>query len=725
MAMADGNQRMRQGLEAVAGVWLVALPLLRPLVWNGDPGDLPNLFFLILLAAATATGLMLRGMSVDTVVRPRAWGLWLGMAFLAWAAVGCLRSPLPAQAWLLWSGWALHLAAPIALWPELRRRPLLVVAGLCAGLGLEMAVMVGQMLWERPAMQRDLALDPDLVPHESMRGQYTVRVHSWRLEGTFLLANTLAAFLILLWPLVIERAVRLWRMARRPWSLVLGAAVTAALALTGSKAAILAWLVVLTLVVATWRPRWRLLAMIGCLVVLGVALAVPAVRAKAVGSFAERWGYWRGAVTLVAERPLAGWGLDGFAVHFPRVKPPGTEPTVVVHNEPLQAACDLGLIGAVLLMAWWAWVLIAAFGNRCPMSGTMVAGPDHDEVQHHVPLTAGLAVAVVIFTMGVLHPNLRSYPGGVWWWWGLVYAVAAGLLVHGALRLPRPAPTACAIGVAMCLLHSLADFTLHSMQVVGALAWVGALAVAGREPPAQAVRATSRRENGGALAGLAVVLAALLLMAWGQDRVVQRDRGRAIVEALRRTMLGQERGDRTRREDALERLNVVLMRDGLPPVPADAPAPHQAPQVAELAVTVMRDLARRSVRWPADVDLAHGAADLAAQMYQMRPDLAPTLGETMRLLVAHWPDQPFAVQGMAWHLRRLARMEPMRFRTHLLEAQDWLRRAVALTPGFLPIREQLIEVSRELGDQDTVEREGAELRRLAPIVHETGRLEAR
>jgi hypothetical protein len=111
-------------------------------------------------------------------------------------------------------------------------------------------MMVGQVLWERPELQRTLAEDPSIVPQESMRDQFTVRVYSWRLEGTFLLANTLATYLAMIWPLAACLCWRCWRspvssVATR-WLLALFTlAITVGLALTGSKAGILSWTIIL------------------------------------------------------------------------------------------------------------------------------------------------------------------------------------------------------------------------------------------------------------------------------------------------------------------------------------------------------------------------------------------------------------------------------------------------------------------------------------------------
>ena len=187
-------------------MWLLALPMLRPLVWSGDPTDLANLFFLVLLSAATATGLVWRAVVPDENYDQRPWwarALPWGAVFLVVAAASAWASPVPAKAWALVVGWTLHIAAPLALLPIIRRYPQLVLAGLMTGMVGELVVMGGQVLWERPQLAATLLSDPGLTADQRVADQLNVRVASWRLEGSFLLANTLATYVLLMMPLVI------------------------------------------------------------------------------------------------------------------------------------------------------------------------------------------------------------------------------------------------------------------------------------------------------------------------------------------------------------------------------------------------------------------------------------------------------------------------------------------------------------------------------------------
>lgn len=714
------NQRLRTGLEALGAAWLIILPLIRPIIWNGDPGDLPNLFYLMLLSIAIATGLLLRATARDVTPRPASWGIWIGGVFLAWAAVGCLRSPVPAQAVYLWIGWALHIAAPLALWPIIRRRPELLVAGLLAGLGLELMVMAGQFLWERPAMQRDFALDPNIIPSESMRDQYTVRVHSWRLEGSFLLANTLATYLIILWPIVADIAIQSWRntIKKMSWIVISGLAIsTLALAMTGSKAGMLAWLMSLVIAVIWYRPRWRWIAGFLLIVVIVSAIAVPAVRAKAAGSLTERIGYWDGALTLIREKPVTGWGLEGFSVHFPRVKNPAIEPSVMVHNEFLQAACDLGIIGAGIFLAWCVWLTMRL--KKCSLSdGIRTVRPSESRSW---PLVAGAACFITFGAMGVMSANFHSYPFDCGWAWIIIYALCAGIIVAKSVLLPIPSSAAVCIGVVACFLHALADFHLHSMQVVGILAWIAVLGLSRNEATEQMVPASSRRENSYAIAGLLAIIFSLGFMAWGLSHTEQKNRSHDVVESLRRLLLWRDSHNDALRAPATERLNRTLERNNWALVGMNDPQPHLAPQVLELAITTMNDSLALSRQWPAHSEQAYVASQIASLIHHLRPDSISCLTPTMRTLATDWPLQPFALQGIAWHLQRLADTDTQHRDALCREAQEWLHKAVALSPGYLPVREQLVEVSRQIGDQATVDSETTELHRLAPIVHETGR----
>jgi O-antigen ligase len=69
-----------------------------------------------------------------------------------------------------------------------------------------------------------------------------------------------------------------------------------------------------------------------------------------------RLGYWRKSIDFVAEAPLIGYGTGAIKTLFSMSATIGTDPqeiTVDPHNQILTVAIQLGLIGAVVLVAMW------------------------------------------------------------------------------------------------------------------------------------------------------------------------------------------------------------------------------------------------------------------------------------------------------------------------------------------------------------------------------------
>ncbi len=153
---------------------------------------------------------------------------------------------------------------------------------------------------------------------------------------------------------------------------------SAACALTSSRTGLLQWLLLGGLLLAApwlggrsgWR-WWGLLALGGYLLSL---LALPALAqwwtgespTTLMGRMATDLGcvsrkvLWRNALTLIAERPWAGWGLGemDYAHHITLY--PGERFCLILdnaHNLFLQVAVELGLPAALLLGAVIAWGL--------------------------------------------------------------------------------------------------------------------------------------------------------------------------------------------------------------------------------------------------------------------------------------------------------------------------------------------------------------------------------
>ncbi|HYE08503.1 MAG TPA: O-antigen ligase family protein [Planctomycetota bacterium] len=697
--MNDGTDaasalRLARAVEAVGATLAVTLALLRPLLWSGEPTDLPNLLHLALAATLGACGLLHRGVAGIGCATSRP--ALLGGAFLALAAIGCWRSPYPADAWATWCSWTVQLGAATAAAPIIVRHRQWVIAGLIAGLAGECLLIGAQVAWERPDLARRLVDDPALV-EDRLRALVDERIANWRLEGTFLLANTLAAYLLLVLPWAWGLAWAAWR-ARRPatwWLTALAAAGTAALAVSGSKAGILAALVAASLTaIATGGRRTRAVVFAACLAVVAVALSVSAVRARAIASADARLGYWSAGAALVGERPLTGHGIDGFRLHYPRLKAPEAEETIIAHNEPLQAAIDLGVPAAALLIAWWI------VGLRRLATAPAVAPADGVAIRRWAMVAAvGAVAAYVVVAVGALVDRVDAWPGGAWWL--VPMSLIALAIVAQAPRLP-PAPAWCGFAaVAGCLAHACADFHLHSAQVVGVLGLV--VVVAGVSPSADRAPHGTRSPMPWACAAIALLTLTAAGVGWSAWRGQERDRAQLTANALAR--LTDESGVDER---AIETLLAAQAAYDLPP--ATAPL--------DLARRAVDALIATATTWPDDPAAAAQALTIIRHANQAAPDGADSWEPLLERLVARWPEHLGFRASLAAHLSRRARDDHA---LHPVALAQW-REVVARYPTHLPFRAALGDIARIAGDTATAEAQEREIQRLAPLVHASNRL---
>lgn len=728
MTSTDGATRvLLNRVEAVAGMWLVALPLLRPLVWSGQPTDVPNLFYLVLLAAAITTGLLLRGLEAASqeIARSSWWSrptTW-GVAFLLCAVFGSLGSPLPASAWTLTVGWALHVAAPVALWPAISRRPQLLLAGLSAGLAGEVALLVGQMVWERPRLAAQLAGDPALSVERRVAEQYQARIGSWRLEGTFLLANTLATYLVMMVPLVLGMAWMSWtaRMSVR-WALaVLTIVSLVALGLTGSKAGMLAVLIAGLVTVVVRLRSWRWRGVIVLVVGLGLltALMVPSLRRALHDSAGVRLDYWAAGIDLVQERPLTGHGLEGFAVHYPRVKPPTGEETILAHQETLQAAVDLGIPAMLVLLGWWSTLLWSVRPAAAPSRSYRERSTDPGLV---VLIGVPALLVFAIVAAGALQANFSAYPADLPLVWAALFIAGLTFVVRYAVRFALPSPAACWCAVLACLLHVQADFSFHSMQVVGVLAWVVVLgqAVSQTQPATGPLLSSPRRQAGFAAVGLLVLTVVTAGIIAGSARGEVLDRARATEAVLARLRLADSgRLGEEQRHQVLEAFEHAFARV----VVEDRGAALAVDPREALALATIRRAVEASRRFPADHDLVFVAVAIGEHFQALLPKRSAALTSTLEGLLADWPQDLLVTKALSEHYLRLARAETgERKRVLARQAQALAERAVDLYPTHLPLRQSVIRAAELTGDQATATAQRAEIERLTPLVHRDNRL---
>jgi putative inorganic carbon (HCO3(-)) transporter len=169
------------------------------------------------------------------------------------------------------------------------------------------------------------------------------------------------------------------------------------------------------------RPQWArpAAAAVAVVAVLAVGLLGLRVADDVADSYAERLQFWQAALTIAADQPLVGTGLDSFRDHFPQQRPAehaverGYQITDSTHNAVLGMLSNGGLLLALTYLAfvgYTGWTLLrglrsvpaerlvplAAFG------GLWVAYQVQSMVSVDVPplaflhfLSAGLIVATV------------------------------------------------------------------------------------------------------------------------------------------------------------------------------------------------------------------------------------------------------------------------------------------------------------------------------------------
>lgn len=151
------------------------------------------------------------------------------------------------------------------------------------------------------------------------------------------------------------------------------------------------------------------------------------------GSGHSRIEIWRAAADLIGERPLLGWGADTFKLVFSRFAPAewlrsGNDAQAAenAHNLPLQLAGTVGIVGALLCFAVFAWVAARSFKTVFARAGDatrIIVGAFWAAAAGYlVHLMLGLSVVGTTFLLWmalaiVLAPTarakeVRAYRGG-------------------------------------------------------------------------------------------------------------------------------------------------------------------------------------------------------------------------------------------------------------------------------------------------------------------------
>jgi hypothetical protein len=217
------------------------------------------------------------------------------------------------------------------------------------------------------------------------------RLRNGGVYGTLLLANLYALFCGI-GLLICLAAARI-----NKWCLIPAAVLAWAMFLSGAKGAtaavvagaLLAWSA------QAWRRRWWV-----PIILVGVAGIFLSVSAGLRLSMAVRLDYWLAALNLIGDRPLTGFGIDGFRYHNWAYLPMHAEWSRFPHNTWLMLAVTAGITLPLLVGGGIAVVVRKlSLGHN--------AHQHSDTKSHHqaapsiiLPLSSGILCLGVTFLLG-------------------------------------------------------------------------------------------------------------------------------------------------------------------------------------------------------------------------------------------------------------------------------------------------------------------------------------
>ncbi len=203
------------------------------------------------------------------------------------------------------------------------------------------------------------------------------RLNQKRAYAAFTYPNSFAAHLILTIPVLIAFIWKNSRNIQPPMvSQITFSGIICFLALycllsTGSRGAVAALIIstlsIVPLEVKRLKTRFDIdkRILIGgslFLILLSIFLLITVSRHRDLLSVSARMDYYKAAVKMFLEHPVAGIGLGEFFPNYLRIKPPDAEETRLVHNLFLHFLSQCGLLGGVAalffliqpLIIWWS-----------------------------------------------------------------------------------------------------------------------------------------------------------------------------------------------------------------------------------------------------------------------------------------------------------------------------------------------------------------------------------
>jgi len=499
---------LARGSRLSALLLVAVVVAMRPL-FAGTPADFP-LTTVVLALLVLAMSLLLLSRALDRQLRVVCTplhgalvlfalaALW-GVAQGGWQSAAVLRG-------LDYLSLLLLVVLLVELRPELRERQLFLFI-LLTSLVVVAVYGLYQYFWEFDRMMSQVAANPQKVARElgispESWGGYIDRLEGREVYATFLMSNSLGAYLILLLPVLggyffdYLRATR--RTAERTSGiayLVMLVAVVCALWLSRSRGAWLALGAALVLgpcLLLAWpriRRFWPVLLVGACIVgglfcwwLLGADVAD---RVLVNDSLGVRLGFWNGTLRVIRDHPLAGVGIGRFQPYYLQQKLASAHEVELPHNMWLEAWVEMGILGLVALVSVMAAALgMALDAARRPCGRPYGPPPGNSQDGAGGNRSLGtpiprLSPCLYTIVVGVLALALVRWLGGAWsgpLGWalsGLWLATAVFFIYSAPDRLLARAGTGVrwglVVGLVAFLLHGSADIDLYAPAITTAL----------------------------------------------------------------------------------------------------------------------------------------------------------------------------------------------------------------------------------------------------------------
>ncbi|MCC6415228.1 MAG: O-antigen ligase family protein [Opitutaceae bacterium] len=439
--------------------WLLALLLGGNLVWTTLclGGYRPETMLVTSLLTATAVVVHLLAMAARRRVVCGHWVGWLFTPFGVYALGNVLwLTPVP---WLGWHDWMFWANAYGVFWVVLNgvraRSVQVALLGCVGGLVVVATIMACYQRFVRPEWL--------------MLGREQSEQFLSRSSGPFGIPNSLAAFYLLVLPVLLGLVVR--RGASLAQRIVFGTIALGAmygLFLTVSRGGWLALAIALSLWplvagIGNWRRRVAAVGVISLLLLVlggGLYATNAGVRSRfdAMRAASGEWTrvlMWRGAWQLFKDAPWTGTGAGSYNVLFEKVRPENyqMEPRWA-HNDYLNTLSDYGLVGFGLLFG------VGAVLTVCGLSRKKLTERARSGAVHPIDspwISSALGIGLLAFMLQLVVDFHFKIPA-----LGMLFALSAALLVQRIWPRPvSPSPQARWMGVLAA--------TIVSVLVVG---WV-------------------------------------------------------------------------------------------------------------------------------------------------------------------------------------------------------------------------------------------------------------